>query len=193
MTKPHQSDLTQAGQEIPVTCCGIEWHRTKVNMTGGSILHISHCLICKRQRPIPVPTVQMSEREKGADRLRLAFCLRMGEESFDAPKWNFVLPAEQLDWLSVYDHAKDMFAPKCDRDGLAKALAVPMFGRGGCGNSGQCEAACEKVADAAVAYMGARPVDTSATNWELAYDKACRERDEQRACIDEAVAVLKLP
>lgn len=40
-----------AAQETPFTCCGIDWHRSKLALPDGSFLHIAACPICKRPRP----------------------------------------------------------------------------------------------------------------------------------------------
>jgi len=41
-----------AAQELPFTCCGVDWHRSKLAAAGKtSFLHVSVCLKCGKARP----------------------------------------------------------------------------------------------------------------------------------------------
>ena len=39
-----------ASEEIPFTCCGVEWHRSKIALPGGAYQHIGACLKCGKSR-----------------------------------------------------------------------------------------------------------------------------------------------
>ena len=158
------------------TCpCGALW-------TGEFARVLKFCGNCGKPRSVQVEAPQVIVPEE--DRRAAWELLHAGKTLFKhlhgipMPPWED-LPADvQATGLCVLAKAREFLCRPVDREGLAKALGNVLT------NTMEVirkdELNCV-LADAAIAYIGARPADTTTSkNWELAYDKVCRERDELR-------------
>jgi hypothetical protein len=153
-----------AYQETPFTCCGVEWHKAKLPMVDGTHLFASRCLVCGKGRTVAPP--QLSESEKGADRLRSAW---YGNAMHQGITWDKADALDKEDWLAVYDEAVKMAAekpaPSADPAGveeLAKALTFPLPALPGNARTGRVGLTWEEakhVAAAAIAHCGQREAE----------------------------------
>lgn len=96
-----------AAQEIPFTCCGVDWHRSKVANADGTYQHICWCLICGKYRPTPEPPA-VSEDERlallieNAGNKAIGWDQHSNYENRERPKkWGLAALAKARELLAV--------------------------------------------------------------------------------------------
>jgi hypothetical protein len=110
---------TEAAQEIPFTCCGVDWHRSKVALSDGSYQYVGACLKCGKLRTATEGQQGMSEDERMIVQLVMSWCgpARRYIDG-DFAKW---VTGDQNRGRELLAKARELLVP--DRDKLRDALA----------------------------------------------------------------------